>query len=59
VNVGGCADLLKFAIHTWERQRTLSFTHFDILIDVDGDELSEFAVYNTGVPGRDVCDPEQ
>jgi len=48
VNVEGCTDLLEFAIHTWERQRTLSFTHFDILIDLDGDEIAEFAVFNTG-----------
>jgi hypothetical protein len=47
-----CEYVLEFAITTWERTQRLYNTNFQISIDIDGDFLPEFDLYNTS-PGLD------
>jgi Subtilase family len=47
VNRPGCTDLIEFAIQTWEKQLTLSYTHFYAWFDLNFDEQAEQAVYNS------------
>jgi hypothetical protein len=49
VDVQGCTYLVEFAITTWESQRMLALTHFEILIDTNGDQVAEYTVYNAGL----------
>ena len=42
-----CTTLIEFAIQTWERQQSLTYTHFNIWIDLDYDNMAEHTVYNS------------
>ena len=42
-----CTKLIEFAIQTWERQQSLSYTHFNIWIDLDFDNIAEHTVFNS------------
>jgi Subtilase family len=43
-----CTTLIEFAIQTWESQQSLSYTHFNIRIDTNFDELAEYSIFNSG-----------
>lgn len=40
--------MIEFAIHTWEAQCTLAFTHFDVWFDLNFDEKPEISLLNSG-----------
>ncbi|HSH22204.1 MAG TPA: hypothetical protein VK992_06300, partial [Candidatus Caenarcaniphilales bacterium] len=39
--------LVRFAVNTWGRWSNMSTEEFDVLIDVDGDDAPDFAVFST------------
>ena len=48
INNPDCTTLIEFAIQTWESQQSLSYTHFNIWIDTNFDELAEHTIFNSG-----------
>ena len=42
-----CPVLVEFAIQTWERQLSLSNTHFNLWFDTDLDNLPDHSIYNS------------
>jgi hypothetical protein len=47
-----CEYVLEFAMTTWERTQRLYNANFQISIDIDGDFLPDFGLFNTS-PGLD------
>ena len=48
LNHTDCRSMLEIAIHTWEAQRSLAFTHFYTWFDLDFDGVPEFSIVNGG-----------
>jgi hypothetical protein len=47
-DVPDCTTLIEFAIQTWESQQSLFYTHFNIWIDTNFDEMAEYTIFNSG-----------